>query len=187
MKRMLEDGNEMGEGIMFPGDLDKENIVKLTALLLDVFDFFHRENIEVQVRHCFDQKGLEWNIKTFYFEKGFCLDKTYTFIILPNWAIAPFYEHSYNHNMIPSCKKIINSENDDIELNTRIDSFLEELKLYYKKWNNVKAVSFFSGEAWKVIFAKNLKKEQSKHAERRTYQYFKFLRTSAVRQRVVQR
>ena len=173
---MLEDGNEMDEGIMFPGDLNKENVLKFTFLLLEVFDFFHKENIEVQVRHCFDHKAIEWNIKTFYFEKGFCLDKIYSFILLPNWLITSIYEHSYNNQMVPLCKKVINSEKDEVELDKRMEVFLNELKLYYQKTGKQEANYFLNTDTWRVIFAKSFKSDQANQAEKRIHHYFNFLK-----------
>lgn len=177
MEKAFEYGEELtvDGNTIFPAELNKENLLKLTFLILENFNSFHNENIEVQIRGCFDQKGLEWQIKTFYFDKGFCLDKTFTFSLLPNWTIDLFYEH-FITNEVLKCKRIENAKWEDKNLQSKITNFLSDLYAYYYALGKSGTLNRFLNTAnWKVIYAKSIKEEQHKVSEGRIQEYLKFI------------
>ncbi|HET6226277.1 MAG TPA: hypothetical protein VFF27_08365, partial [Bacteroidia bacterium] len=150
----------------------KENLLKFTFLIIDRIEQFHKENIEIQIRNCFDQKAIEWQVKTFYYEKGFCLDRTYTFFLMPDWTFQLFYEHVDGEHA--SCKKIIRTEQQNKTLYDAIISFLNYLNHYYQMTGREGLVNRYLNSAnWKVIFAKSVKEEQVKVAESRIQEYLK--------------
>src|SRR3982750_4785734 len=93
MKSKFEHQLQIEETIIYPPYLNKENLLKFTFLILDLVEQFRKENIQVQIRNSFDQKAIEWQLKIFYYDKGFCLDKIYTFYSMPDWSIQLIYEH----------------------------------------------------------------------------------------------
>lgn len=177
MEKAFEYGDEftVNGTIVFPAELNKENLLKFTFLILENFNSFHNENIEVQIRSCFDQKGIEWQIKTFYFDKGFCLDKTYTFSLLPNWTIDLFYEHWLSGESA-KCQRLIHAEKEDKNLKAKIGNFMQDLCVYYKHvGKSALSNRFLNSANWKVIYAKSIKEDQTKVSERRIQEYLKFI------------
>ncbi|HSH65979.1 MAG TPA: hypothetical protein VLB84_09320 [Bacteroidia bacterium] len=178
MEKAFEYGDEfqINGNKVVPAELNKENLLKFTFLILENFNSFHNENVEVQIRSCLDQKAIEWQIKTFYFDKGFCLDKTYTFFLLPNWTIDLFYEHWFTKDGYSNYQRHISNENDIETLKMRIGNFLKELTIYYHTVGRPAMSNRFLNSAnWKVIYAKSIKEDQTKVAERRIHEYLKFI------------
>ncbi len=177
MEKAFEFGDDLivNKQIIYPGDLNKENLLKFTLLILEHFHCFHKENIEVQVRHCFDQKSIEWQIKTFYYEKGFCLDKTYTFSLLPDWSIALFYEHFLDQNDAALCRRLQELEKIDQQLKVKLEKFLVDLAYYYSIVSLPNSNRFLGSANWKVIYAKSIKEDQITTAESRIQEYLKFI------------
>jgi hypothetical protein len=162
---------------VFPGDLNRENILKFTFLILENFNTIHKENMEVQIRSCAEGKGIEWQIKTFYYDDGFCLDRTYTFFLLPNWTLASFYEHWVTTNNVAGCHPLAYDEKNDKNLKPQIKNFLQDLIVYYEKVGKVTSSGRFLNSAnWKVIYAKSSSDGQTNVAERRIQEYFKFIK-----------
>lgn len=177
--------NSFGQGeefaingtIIFPTDLNRENLLKFTFLILENFNTFHKENMEIQIRHSFEEKGIEWQIKTFYYDNGFCLDRTYTFFLLPNWALTSFYEHWVEHENVPRCQPLAFDEKAAQNLRPQIKNFLQELTGYYKKVGKVTSSSrFLSTANWRAIYAKSNDAIQANVADKRIQEYFKFIR-----------
>jgi hypothetical protein len=174
MEKAFELGDDLivNKHIIYPGDLNKENLLKFTLLILENFSCFHKENIEVQVRNCFDQKSIEWQIKTFYYEKGFCLDKTYTFTLLPDWTMELFYEHAVEPL---SCHRLKEMERVDIHLKIKLEKFLTDLAYYYSIVGPANTNRFLNTASWKVIYAKSIKEDQIRTSESRIQEYLKFI------------
>jgi hypothetical protein len=177
--------NSLGQGeefaingtIIFPPDLNRENILKFTFLILENFNTFHKENMEIQIRNCFEEKGIEWQVKTFYYDNGFCLDRTYTFFLLPNWTLASFYEHWMEHETVSKCQPLGFDEKAGQNLRPQISNFLEDLKGYYEKVGKVTSSNrFLNTPNWKVIYAKSNNASQVNVAEKRIQEYFKFIK-----------
>lgn len=165
----------VNEHILYPGDLNKENLLKFTFLILESFSCFHKENIEVQIRHCFDQKSIEWQIKTFYYERGFCLDKTYTFTLLPGWSIELFYEHTVDSHNTSRCHRLKDLEKIDTQLKLKLEKYLTDLAYYYSIVGTSNTNRFLNSANWKVIYAKSIKEDQVKTSESRIQEYLKFI------------
>jgi hypothetical protein len=179
MENSFVQGEEfaMNGTVIFPADLNRENILKFTFLILENFSTFHKENMEIQIRNCYEEKGIEWQIKTFYYDNGFCLDRTYTFFLLPNWTLASFYEHWMENEQFPKCHPLAYDDKTDVNLGAQIKNFLQDLTGYYKKVGKVTSSSRFLNTAnWKVIYAKSNNNGQTNVAERRIQEYFKFIK-----------
>jgi hypothetical protein len=179
MENNFTQGEEfaVNETTIFPADLNRENLLKFTFLILENFNTFHKENMEISIRSCFEEKGLEWQVKTFYYDNGFCLDRTYTFVLLPNWTFASFYEHWLDNEGISGCRPLVYDEKNDKSLKPQIKNFLQDLALYYKKVGKVtSSYRFLNTANWKVIYAKSSKDGHVNIAERRIQEYFKFIK-----------
>ena len=177
MEKAFEHGDEfMVDGnIVFPAELNKENLLKFTFLILENIPSFHNENIEVQIRSCFDQKGVEWQIKTFYFDKGFCLDKTHTFCLLPNWTMDLFHEH-WIVNDVLRCKRLQHAEVYNYNLKQKFVTFMLDLHAYYHAVGKGATTNRFLNTAnWKAVYAKSIKEDQSRVSENRIQEYLKYI------------
>jgi hypothetical protein len=160
--------------VLYPTYLNKEHLLKFTFLILDNIEQFHKENIEVQIRNCFDHKAIEWQVKTFYYDKGFCLDKTYTFFLMPDWSVQFIHEHSYTEHSI--CKKIILTEQQNKLLYEAMETFLNYLAHYYQMTGREGMTNRYLGTAnWRVIYAKSMKEEQVKTSENRIQEYLRLI------------
>ncbi len=179
MENSIGNGEEftMNGTIIFPADLNRENILKFAFLILENFNTFHKENIEIQIRNCCEEKGMEWQIKTFYYDNGYCLDRVYTFVLLPNWTFASFYEHWIDKDNVPGCQPLPYEEKNNNDLGLKINSFLQDLTNYYQKVGKATSSNRFLNTAnWKVIYAKSSNEEQTNIAEKRITEYFKFIK-----------
>ncbi len=180
----MEKAFDFGEGlhvngcIIFPTDLNKENLLKFTFLLLENFSPFQKENIELQIRTCFDQKSIEWQVKTFHYDKGFCLDKTYTFCLLPDWTLNLMYEHWTEVNNTLKFKRSKELEQDNENFGEIIKKFLDELTYYYTVVGTTATNHFLNTANWKVIYARSIKEEQEGASENRIQEYLKFFTRS---------
>lgn len=177
MEKAFEFGDNLivNKYIIYPGDLNKENLLKFTLLILENFSCFHKENIEVQVRHSFDQKSIEWQIKTFYYDKGFCLDKTYTFSLLPDWSMELFYEHTFDDDDAAKCLRLKTLEKMEPQWKMKLEKFLTDLAYYYSIVGLANTNRFLTSANWKVIYAKSIKEDQINASESRIQEYLKFL------------
>lgn len=177
MEKAFEFGDDLivNGYLIYPGDLNKENLLKFTLLILENFNCFHQENIEVQVRHCFDQKSIEWQVKTFYYDKGFCLDKTYTFSLLPDWSIGLFYEHTIDQDDLSRCMRLKDLEKAEPDLKAKLEKFLIDLAYYYSIVGLGNTSRFLNSANWKVIYAKSIKEDQINASESRIQEYLKFI------------
>jgi hypothetical protein len=120
---------------------------------------------------------VEWQIKTFYYDNGFCLDRTYTFFLLPNWTLTSFYEHWMEHEHVTKCLPLAYDEKGDKHLRPQVKKFLQDLGDYYKKVGKVTSSSrFLNTQNWKVIYAKSNNDSQVNAAEKRIQEYFKFIK-----------
>jgi hypothetical protein len=174
MKSKYEHELIIEQTIIYPAHLNKEHLLKFAFLMLDSIDHFQKENIEIQIRNCFDQKAVEWQIKTFYYDKGFCLDRTYTLFLMPDWSIQLLYEHSDGENS--SCKKIIFHEQQHKLLYEAIGSFLNYIAHYYQMTGKEGMANRYLNTAnWKAIYAKSMKEDQVKTSESRIQEYLKLI------------
>lgn len=179
MEHSLGKGEElaMNGTIIFPADLNRENLLKFTFLILENFNTFHKENMEIQIRNCFDEKGIEWQVKTFYYDNGFCLDRTYTFFLLPNWTLSSFYEHWVENEVLSKCHQLRCDEKADNNLKPQVGNFLKDLATYYQKVGRISnSGRFLNTPNWKVVYAKSNSNVQVNVAERRIQEYFKFIK-----------
>ena len=173
-KSKFENELIIDQTIIYPGYLNKEHLLKFTSLILDAIEQFRKENIEVQIRNCVDKKAVEWQLKTFYFDKGFCLDKTYTFFLMPDWELQFVHEHSDTEHSI--CEKIILSEQQKRMLQETTGSFLNYLAHYYQMTGREGIANRYLNTAnWKVIYAKSINDDQVKTTENRIQEYLKFI------------
>ncbi|HRG52213.1 MAG TPA: hypothetical protein PLL00_05215 [Bacteroidia bacterium] len=174
MKSKFEKELIIEKTIIYPAYLNKENLIKFTFLILDAIELFRKENVEVQIRNCVDKKAVEWQLKTFYFDKGFCLDKTYTFYLMPDWSLQFILEHSGTENS--ACKKVILTEQENNMLQETTTSFLSHLTHYYQMTGREGMENRYLNTAnWRAIYAKSMKEDQVKNSENRIQEYLKFI------------
>ena len=174
MKSKFEKKLLIEQTVIYPAYLNKENLLKFTFLILDAIEQFRKENIEIQIRNCVDKKAVEWQLKTFYYDKGFCLDKAYTFFLMPDWSLQFIHEHSEVENSI--CEKIILTEQEHKVLDETITSFLNYLAHYYQMTGREGMENRYLNSAnWKVIYAKSMKEDQVKISENRIQEYLKLI------------
>lgn len=174
MKSKFEKELIIEQTIIYPAHLNKENLLKFTFLILDTIEQFRKENIEIQIRNCVEKKAIEWQLKTFYFDKGFCLDKSYTFFLMPDWSLQFIHEHSDSENSIS--KKVVLDEQQSRILNETITSFLSYLAHYYQMTGREGMANRYLNTAnWKPIYAKSMKEDQVRTSENRLQEYLKFI------------
>lgn len=174
MKPKFEKELIIEQTIIYPAYLNKENLLKFTFLIFDAIELFRRENVEVQIRNCVDKKAVEWQLKTFYFDKGFCLENTYTFFLMPDWSLQFIHQHTDAENA--TCKKIILSEQETRLLYEKTTTFLADLAHYYQMTGREGMANRYLNTAnWKAIYAKSIKEEQVKVSDSRIHEYLKFI------------